>query len=322
LSAAQGLAWLGRHGSILLPAGVFLGILAPPLASALKPLLVPAIIGPFLIALVRLDAGRLRSHVTRPLPVVLGLLWLLVLAPLLTHAVLGLLPLPDSLHGALVLTAAASPLMASASLALIIGLDVALAVVLTVLATALMPVTLPPLALHLLGVEIEIRTLELMTRLALLVGGCFAAAWLLRRLLPAGFTTRHAASLDGLAIFGLLLFAIAIMDGFTALLLDRPRFVLLAVLAVFMLNPALQALASALFACRGPAEALTLGLCSDNRNLGLLLAALADRVSAELLIVIAAAQLPIYILPMLQRALYRRWLAPRTNREKPKEAAR
>jgi len=51
--------------------------------------------------------------------------------------------------------AAASPLMASASLALIIGLDASLAVVLTFAATALIPFTLPPIALFLLGIDID-----------------------------------------------------------------------------------------------------------------------------------------------------------------------
>ena len=321
MSAIGALAWLGRHGSLLLPGGVFIGILLPPLASLLQPLLLPAIIGPFVIALVRLDAARLRHHLRRPLPVVLGLVWLLLLAPLILQGLLSLLPLQPGLHQALVLAAAASPLMASASLALIIGLDIALAVMLTLVATALMPFTLPPLALHLLGIELEIQVSVLMERLVLLVGGCFALAWLIRRLLPPGFLPRHAAALDGLAIAGLVLFAVAIMDGFTAMLLARPGFVLLATLLVCVLNPALQAITTLLFAWRGGTEALTIGLCSGNRNLGLLLAAIADKASAELLIVIAAAQLPIYILPMLQRRLYRRWLEVELPTEVTKEAA-
>jgi BASS family bile acid:Na+ symporter len=54
---------------------------------------------------------------------------------------------------------------------------------------------------------------------------------------------------------------------------------------------------------------LTLGLCSGNANLGLLLAAMADRAAVELFVFVAVAQLPIYTLPVIQRPLYRRWLA-------------
>lgn len=311
---------LGRHGSVILAFGVFSGLLFPPLASLLKPLLIPGIIGPFIIALIRMDWQRLLDHARKPGLTILILLWLLIAAPFLIDTLLSFLPLAEGLHGSLVLMAAASPLMASASLAMIIGLDAPLAVVLTFAATALIPFTLPPIALYLLGIEIDIAIVDLMLRLGGIIGGCFTLAWLIRRFLPKGFTERHAAPLDGLAIIGLLVFAIAIMDGVTALMLQRPGFVLAATLGVFGLNIFMQAVASLLFAWRGLHVALTAGLCSGNRNLGLLLAALADRAGTDLLIVIAVAQLPIYILPMLQRRLYRSlaatgwtWVEPGTR---------
>ncbi len=304
----------------MLALGVFLGLLFPSLAGFLKPLLIPGIIGPFLIALIRLDWARIADHLRRPKITILALIWLLIAAPFLIHAGLGLFPLDPKLHAHLVLMAAASPLMASASLALIIGLDASLAVVLTFLATALLPFTLPPIALHLLEIDINISIGELMLRLGLLIGGCFALAWLIRRYLPIGFADRHAAPLDGLAIVGLLVFAIAIMDGVTVLLQDRPDIVLTTAVAVFGLNLFMQAIATLAFAWRGLSTALSVGLCSGNRNLGILLAATADRTTVDFLIVIALAQLPIYTLPMLQRWLYRRWLArpaaPRTDAAK------
>jgi BASS family bile acid:Na+ symporter len=295
------LAWLGRHGSAVIAVGVFLGLALPPLATLLKPLLLPAIVGPFLIALIRLDWQRLGYYLARPAPILLAPLWLLVLSPLLVDAAVRPLGLPAALHGGLVLMAAAPPLL--------LGLDAALAVLLTVVCTALMPLTLPPIALDLLGVRIEIALGELMLRLGLVVGGCFAAAIGLRRVLPPDFARRHGEPLDGLAVLGLVLFATAIMDGVAAMALARPRFVLSCALAVFGLNLGLQVLGSAVFAWRGRREALTLGLCSGNANLGLLLATLADRAALELFVFVAVAQLPIYTLPVLQRPLYRRWLA-------------
>ena len=176
--------------------------------------------------------------------------------------------------------------------------------------TALMPFTLPPIALDLLGVRIEVALGELMLRLGLVVGGCFAAAIGLRRVLPPDFARRHAEPLDGLAVLGLLLFAIAIMDGVTAMALARPRFV--AALRARGLRPQPRPAGPAAARCSpgwGARPALTLGLCSGNANLGLLLAALADRAALELFVFVAVAQLPIYTLPLIQRPLYRRWLA-------------
>ena len=198
--------------------------------------------------------------------------------------------------------------MASGYLALMLGLDAALAVMLTLVSTALMPFTVPFVGLYLLEIEIDVPFGDLMLRLALVVGGSLALAWLLRRLLPEGFSRRHAEPLDGLAVLGLLVFAIAIMDGVSALLLRQPGFVLACALAVYAVNVGLQVAGGLAFGRRG---ALTLGLCSGSGNLGLLLAALADRASFELFVFVATAQLPIYTLPVIQRRLYHRWLTPR-----------
>ncbi len=205
--------------------------------------------------------------------------------------------------------AAAPPLMASGALALMLGLDVALAVVVTTLATALMPLTLPPIALHLLDVRLDVALGELTLRLALVVGGCFVAAFCCAGCCRRASPRATREPLDGIAVLGLLMFAVAIMDGAQALALERPRFVAGCALAVYALNLALQAAGSALFAWQGARAALTMGLCSGNANLGLLLAALADRASVELFVFVAVAQLPIYTLPVIQRPLYRRWLA-------------
>jgi len=309
VSPLAGLTWLGRHGGAVIAIGVFLGLLLPPLASLLRPLLVPAILAPFLIALLRIDWRRLASQLGQPVRTAAALLWLLLLSPVLVHLVLLPFGLPEAIHGGLVLMAAAPPLMASGYLALMLGLDAALAVTLTVVSTALMPFTLPLVGLTLLGVDIDVPLRALMLRLALVVGGSLALAWLLRQLLPADFSRRHAEPLDGLAVLGLLVFAVAIMDGVSALLLRQPSFVLACAVAVYGFNVGLQIAGGLAFAWLGRRGALTLGLCSGSGNLGLLLAALADRASFELFVFVAMAQLPIYTLPVIQRHLYHRWLS-------------
>lgn len=314
------LAWLGRHGSSIIPIGVFAGLLIPPLAALARPLLVPAIILPFVIALLRLNWLELGWHLRRPAMAVAALVWLLLVLPVVVHVVVVPLGLPPALHSGMVLTGAASPLMASAALALMLGLDAALAVFVTIVTTALMPFTLPPIALYLLGVRIDVALFELTLRLGLIVGGCFALAWLLRRWLSVAWIARHAEPLDGLSVLGLLLFAIAIMDGLTVKLLEQPGFVLGSMAAVYALNVGLQALGSLAFFWRGRRAALTLGLCSGNANLGVLLAALADRASSELIVYVATAQLPIYTLPVLQRRLYRWWLGGGPGRAGPPRA--
>lgn len=314
MKAVAGLAWLGRNGGPVIAVGVFTGLLAPPLAHLLRPLLIVAILGPFLITLLRIDVGQLSAQLDRPAIAALAILWLLLISPALVHLLLTPLGLPSAIHGGLVLMAAAPPLMASGYLALLLGLDAPLALILTLIATVLMPFSLPLVGIYLLGVDIDVPIGDLMLRLAAVVGGTLVLAALLRRLLPTAFTRRHAEPLDGLAVLCLLVFAIGIMDGATAMLLRDPAFVLGCAVTVYGLNVALQIAGGLGFAWLGKRRALTIGLCSGSGNLGLLLAAIADLVSYELLVFIATAQLPIYTLPMIQRPLYRRWLARRGAR--------
>jgi len=114
------------------------------------------------------------------------------------------------------------------------------------------------------------------------------------------------APLLGPSVWGLLVIAIAIMDGITAVLLARPSHVLLAVALGFIANVGLQLATAVLFWKRGRPEALTLGFVSGNRNAGIILAVLPASVDPDIRLYFAMAQFPIYVLPALLRPLYRR----------------
>src|SRR3546814_16250879 len=77
-------------------------------------------------------------------------------SPLATAGVLVLLPLPGPLTTALVLMAAAPPILSAAPIAMILGLDGALALVVGLIATLLTPLTVPPLAFVLPGLELDL----------------------------------------------------------------------------------------------------------------------------------------------------------------------
>lgn len=305
----QGLAWIGRQASPLFLIGVFTGVVAPPLASLAKPLLLPAILLPFVVALLKLEPASLVRHARRP-GLVLGLVaWSLLGAPLLITVVLRLAPLAPDLAALLVTTAACAPLMASGALAMLLGLDVALALLVVVPATALVPLTVPPMALWLAGLTIDLEAVAFALRLAALVAGSAALALVLRRWLGTQRLVAAAPVLDGLAVLGLVVFAIGVMDGFTVTALERPGFVALVVLAVFVVNAGLQVLtALCLWPFVARRTALTAGLVAGNNNIGLVLASVIDTAPTTMLVFVAAAQFPIYLLPILQRWLYPRLL--------------
>ncbi len=309
---ASGFVWLGRHASPLFVIGVFTGVMAPPLASLLQPLLLPAILVPFVVALVKLEPLALLQHARRPALVIGLVLWSLLGAPLSIALVLWFLALEPGLAALLVTTAACAPLMASGALAMLLGLDVALALLVVVPATALVPLTVPPVAFWLAGLTIDLPASELGLRLGVLVVGSALLAMVLRRWLGVSRLRAAAPVLDGLAVLGFVVFAVGVMDGFTVTALERPGFVALIVLAVFALNAGLQVFtAVCLWPFLSRRAALTAGLLAGNNNVGLVLASLIDTAPTTMLVFIAAAQFPIYLLPIVQRRLYRRLLDER-----------
>jgi bile acid:Na+ symporter, BASS family len=302
------LAWLGRHAGAAIAAGVFLGLLVPPLAALCRPLLVPAILLPFVVALLRVDRAAIAAGLRVPLLPTVAVAWVLLASPAIVAGAARALGLAEPLAAILTTAAAAPPIMAASALALLLGLDVALAVLATVAASALAPFTLPPLALHLAGLPLEFDALSLLVRLAAMVGGCFVVAALLRRALTPAWLDARADLLGGFAVLGLIVFAVGIMDGVAARLAREPGPVLGYLAAAFALNVGLQALTALAMSPFGLRAALTLGLLAGNNNLGLVLAATAGAATESFVLFVAVAQFPIYLLPALQRPLYRRWL--------------
>lgn len=302
------LVLLGRHAPPVLAGSVFLGLAWPALADWFKPAVVPTVYVLLALSLLRLDWVGVTRNMRRPGPAILALLWLLLASPLIVAATLSLLPVPTALAIAIVLTSAAPPIISSVAFALIFGLDASLAVVALVSALVIVPLTLPVIALRLLGLHIEIGLVDFILRLATLVGSSLAVVAAARRLLGPERITRHATAIDGMAVLTLIVFAIGIMAGVTDRFLADPRQVTLWVVAAFLANLGMQLLAGAGFVWLGRQRALTVALMSGNRNCALLIAVLASKVGFDTLMYLALAQLPIYILPAALAPLYRKLL--------------
>lgn len=305
-AAGRMLGIFADRATLLLASGVFFGLLWPALAHALRPALVPSVFIIVALALARLDWRALADYGRRPFFSAAVLAWLMLACPALTALAVAALPLPPALATALTLAAMSAPIFASVAFTLLLRLDSPLAVVASVLSTFLVPLTLPPMALALLGLDLSVGVTEFALRLGGFIGGATAAAMLLRAVAGRARIDRHARRIDGFAVLCFIVFATAIMDGVRATLLARPGFVLLSVAAAFAINLALQAVGTAAFWRAGRAQALTVGLLSGNRNLALLLAVLVDRAEFDVLLFFAAGQFPIFVLPAVLAPLYRR----------------
>ena len=302
---------LGGQGTWVLFIGVFVGLVLPDLASLARPLLTPCVALLLFLAFLRVDWPAALAYARRPSLAVLVSLWILLASPLLVWLVLKPIDLPQALVAGLVLMAAAPPILGSTALAIMLGLDAALSVLACLLTTLLAPLTIPPLALALLGLELQIGLWSLMLRLLLLVFGALAGAVLLRHLLGSARLGKAAGEIDGLIVLLMLVFAVAIMDGVAESLWREPSTVIMWIAAAFIANPLLQAFGSLAFAWLGRRRALTLGLASGNRNMVLILASLPSGADFGIALFFALAQFPMYTLPAVLRPLYARLLTDR-----------
>jgi Sodium Bile acid symporter family len=303
------LAFVGRHATKFLAGGVLVGFVVPPLAALAGPLLVPSLVIPLALALVRLDWRELAAHRREPRLVVALVVFILGVTPLLVWALTTpalAVGLPAGLRESLILMSASSPIVSSIAIALFVGLDASLAAVTVVFATALVPFTLPPLALALLDLDLAISLPTFMARLAGLVGSAFFSAWLVRRLVRPATLADWRERIDGLAVLNLFVFVLAIMDGVTAFALERPGYALLAIVLAFLFNMLLQVAGWLAFRRLGRVTALTAALLTGNCNMGLVLVALSGHASAEVATFFALAQVPMYMLPALLEPVYRR----------------
>lgn len=301
----RSLALLGRHGTWFLAGGLFIGVLLPPLAALLRPALGLLVFVLVTTTFLGIDWPALAAHARRPGTLALALVWCLLAVPAISAGAARVLGLSPSLAQAVVLWAASPPLTSIAAIALLLGLDGALALLLMIAGTLLMPLALPPLVLGLIRLELAVGVIELMARLALFVLSAAAVAAVLRRLVGSDRLRRHALELSGVNVLVLLLFAIAIMDGVSALLLAEPQLVLLDAAVALVASVLLQAAGVLAFSWLPRGAALTVGLVGGNHNMALVFANLGGAGTPDLALFLATVQLPIYLLPAALKPIYR-----------------
>lgn len=299
---------MGRRATTLLPFSLVLGLLFQDLAAAARPLLLPLVVVLLMLALARMDWGRLAALLRRPGPALLLAVLNLIAVPLVVWPIWQGLGLWPSLVTALCLSAMAPGIISAATTATFLRLDSSLALLLSLFTNFLVPFTLPPLALWLLGFDLKIGLFDLSLRLAMivalaLVGALVIRRWLGPRLIEAGTT------LDGVSVLVLILFAIPLMDGVVARAVVEPvklaGFIAGSFAGMLLCN---LVMAAATWPFLDRRSALTVGYCSGGRHNALLMAVLPVTADPDIFLFIAAVQFPIYLIPTLLQPLYRRLL--------------
>jgi BASS family bile acid:Na+ symporter len=310
---AAGLSWLGRQGTRAVAASLFIGVMLPPLAALLKPIFAYALFALLCLAFLRVDPVEVRRHFTRPKLVAAAAIWMMFATPALIGLTLVALGLSDRLPGlyvAMILQAAAPPVISAPTLAALMGLDAALSLATLVVCTAVTPLTAPVFVALFVGESMSLSPYALGAKLLAMLGGAALVAWLVRRVAGQPWIDARMAHIDGLSVIALFFFAVALMDGMLHSILNEPLKVLGLTVLSFALALGLAALTALVFARIGMSQALALGLAAGNRNMGLMLAAAGTAVPDLTWLYFAIAQFPIYLMPAMLKPLARR-VAPR-----------
>ena len=311
---AAALSWLGRQGTRAVAASIFIGIMVPPLAALLKPIFAYALFVLLCLAFLRVDP--VRAHFSRPATVAAAAAWMMLGTPLMIGLALVAVGIADRLPGlyvAMILQAAAPPVISAPTLAALMGLDAALSLATLVVCTALTPLTAPIFATLFVGPAMAISPVALGAKLLGLLAGAAIVAALVRRVGGKEWVARQSERVDGLSVVALFFFAVALMDGVLASIINEPLKVLGLTLLSFALSLGLAGLTALVFARLGGGQALALGLAAGNRNMGLMLAAAGAAVPDLTWLYFAVAQFPIYLMPAMLKPLARRVAPERTQ---------
>ncbi len=303
--AERFLAASAARGSALLAVGVFGGLLLPPLAHAMRWFISPNVVALMTLVLLRVDIPATFAHLRRPAPLAAIVGFHLLACPVLAWVVAAHLGLDAGIASGVVIFAAGCAATSGAAFARLVGLDPELTLLATLATTLLVPLTAPPIAYALMGVELAIGLPAFMGRLVLVVGVPLALSLAIRRAVGAQRLAPYGPAVDGAVVWLVVLYGFGVMDGLAARIAADPLWVAQATLAAFMVDFGLNAATTLAFAWLGWRAAASAGLMSGNRNMALYLAVLPAAADPRIGLFFALCQFPLFLSPFLLRPVYR-----------------
>lgn len=305
----NGLAWLGARGTSAVALSVIVGLCLPPLSAFAKPFLSEAVFALLVIAFVQVDLTALLRNLRRPALLATSVVWMMIVIPLvsgLTAHAFGLPEASPDLMLALFIVTAVSPITSASAFANLLRLDGSLSLSVLVLGMICVPITAPLVGKVFFDEALPISATSLALRLGFLLMGAVVVAAIIRWLTGAELLARNGQLLNGLNVVILFFFAVAVMDGVAASIINRPLLTLAMTVLTFVVAGVQMALTMAILFRVRRADAFTISLAVGNRNLGLMIAAMASGIPELTWLYFALAQLPIYFMPYLLRHVARR----------------
>ncbi len=308
------LQWAGRNGAMVVIAGVILGLGIPYLAELARPYLAVAIFIFTFGSFLKFESASFAGEIAQGRRTALMVAWTTFGVPLIVMLFIKIArPGPELAQGLLFWALVpASP--ACVAFAAILRLNITIALLATVIGTALSPFYIPALAAMFGGYHLDIDPLATCLHLVLLIGGAFLASVAAKRL-ARSFIRENPEAMTGIAVFAMFLAGMGSMRGMQAHLLAQPaqsvEFVLLAYALLF----GAELLGTMLFWRYGRTAALTAGLISGTRTITLAWVVLGSNVLPLADLFLATGMVAKYTAPGLTKWLLARLIAPEATPE-------
>jgi BASS family bile acid:Na+ symporter len=302
------LQWAGRNGAAVVIAGVVIGLCVPLLTELARPYLGVAIFIFTFGSFLKFDGRSVRNDGAYVRQVALMVLWTTFGIPLIIALLIAVAhPGPELAQGLLFWALApASP--ACVAFAAILQLNISIALLATVIGTALSPFYIPALASAFGGYNLDIDPLATCLHLVLLIGGAFLASVAAKRL-ASSFIRENPEAMTGIAVFAMFLAGMGSMRGMQAHLIAQPQISLGFVLLAYLMLFSAELVGTFLFWRYGRNVALTAGLISGTRTITLAWVVLGNKVMPLADLFLATSMVAKYTAPGLTKWWLTRILA-------------
>lgn len=298
------LRFAGRHGALVVIAGLAVGFAVPALAEAARPLLALAVLIFTFGSFLKLDSGAAAEEWARAPRGLMVALWANLVVPLAVAGGLAVLQVDPGLAQGILLWAAVPTSAACVAFAVILGYSPSLALVATVVGTAAAPLLLPVLVTMAGGgFALVADPLHMCLKLLGLLGGAALLAVLARRL-AGDFITANPDAMTGIAVVALVLAGVGSMRGVQSTFLADPLGVLSMLLLAYALLAVTQVSATLVFwKLMGAKGAFTAGIAAGSRTITLAWVVLGGEITAMADLFLAMAMVAKYTAPAITRIL-------------------
>ena len=303
----QILNFIGRHGTLIMPTGVVIGLLFPILTQLTRPMAESIVIFMLIVSIYRLNPNSIKEKLHDFKIIGISILWLLLLMPVITFMIGYLIGIPSGLLAVITAWSACPPLVSMPGLAILIGLDGAVALLVMIGGTLLFTVSLPIILSALVGQNIGLNPLSMALELFSIVSISFLIGQGLRW--SVGITRAHASegAADGILVISMALFAVTIMGGLHEAWANEPERLPLFVSVAVIISASAQVFNAIIFQRLNRRTGGAIALASGSRNLALLIPIASGTFAEDLWIFIAVIQIPIYFLPIISKPLYQKF---------------